>query len=63
MHLEYRYGYHFIAYGRLSQKNFFGGFKGEPRKTVHMLRMGAPRNRFFQFDWEEMLKPQQTIYI
>jgi len=49
LHLEYRYGYHFVAHDRRSRKNILGGLKGVPKKTVHMVYMGGPQNRFFQF--------------
>ena len=63
LYLEYRYGYHFVAHNRLSQKNDLGGLKEVPQKTVHMVYMGGPQNRLFQFYGVEMLKTQQTIYI
>ena len=40
LHLEYRYGYHFVAHDRLSRKNVLWGLKGVPQKTVHIVYMG-----------------------
>jgi hypothetical protein len=37
LHLEYRYGHHFVAHDRHSRKNVLGGLKGVPQKTVHMV--------------------------
>jgi len=48
LRLEYSYGYRFVAHDRLSRKNVLGGLKGVPQKTVHMVYMGGPQNRFFQ---------------
>jgi hypothetical protein len=30
LHLEYRYGYHFVTHDRPSRKNVLGGLKGVP---------------------------------
>jgi len=64
LHLEYRYGYHFVACDRLSRKNVFGGLKGVPRKTVHMVYMGRPPNSFFQFYRGRYVKtPTNYIFL
>jgi hypothetical protein len=64
LHLEYRYGYHFVAHDRLSRKNVLGGLEGVPQKTVHMVYMRGPQNRFFQFyRGRDVKTPTNYIYL
>jgi len=62
-HLEYRYGYN-VAHDRLSRKNVLGGHKGVPQKSAHMVYMGGPPHRFFQFYGGRIVKtPTNYIYL
>ena len=64
LHLEYRYGHHFVAHDRLSRKNVLGGLKGVPQKTVHMVYMGEPQNHFYQFyRGRDVKTPSNYIYL
>ncbi len=47
LHLECRYGYHFVADGWLSRKNFLG-CQGDPPKNC-LYCLGGLQNSFFQF--------------
>ena len=57
----FRYGYHFVVHDQLSRKNVLGGLKGVPPKTVHMVYMEGPQNRFFQFYGGRELKITEKL--
>ena len=63
LHLEYRYGYHFVAHDRLVGKMFLGVLRGSHKKRSLWSIWDDPQIVFFNFIGVEMLKPQQTIYI
>ena len=64
LHLEYRYGYHFVAHGRLSRKMFLRVLRGSPQKTVPMVYMGGIQYHFFQFCRSRDVKiPTNYIYL
>jgi len=50
LHLEYRYGYRFLAHDRLSRKNVLGGLKGAPQKWYIWLIWEDPTS-FFSILW------------
>ena len=61
LHLEYRFGYHFIAHGRLSRKNFLGTLKGAPQKWSIW---EDPKIVFIQFYRSKFVKtPTNYIYF
>ena len=60
LHLEYRFGYHFIAHGRLSRKNFLGTLREPPKNGLYGR---TPKSFLFNFIGVHLLKHKQTIYI
>jgi len=62
LHLEYRYGYHFVAHDRLSRKNVLGGLKGEKRSILSIC--DGPQIVSFQFyRGRDVKTPTNYIYL